>query len=122
MSSIEFIDWRYSQSCWYFRPCRGIITAPSHAKLKVQSPPPPRHYCACVGGTYMLTCVHRFVLPTVIRPYKLNIHYTYSTLLPAFLFGCVVYTSATMANFVALFCKINLQYFNVRGSVNCSPV
>jgi hypothetical protein len=22
----------------------------------------------------MLTCVHRFVLPTVIRPYKLNIH------------------------------------------------
>jgi hypothetical protein len=27
-----------------------------------------------------------------------------------------------MANFVALFCKINLHYFNVRGSVNCSPV
>ena len=26
------------------------------------------------GGTYMLTHVHLFVLPTVNRPYKLNIH------------------------------------------------
>ncbi len=36
--------------CIFLLPCRGIITAPSHAKPKVQSPPPPRHYCACVGG------------------------------------------------------------------------
>ncbi len=50
--------------------CRGIITAPSHAKLKVQYPPPPLRMR---GGTYMLTHVHLFVLPTVNRPYKLNI-------------------------------------------------
>ncbi len=51
------------------------------------------------GGTHMLTHVHPFVLPTVNRPYKLNSKYTYSTLLPAFLFGCVVYASATQGQF-----------------------
>jgi hypothetical protein len=29
-------------------PCRGNITATSQAKLS--TPPPPRHYCACVGA------------------------------------------------------------------------
>jgi hypothetical protein len=53
--------------------CRGIITAPSHAKLKVQYPPPPTALLRMRGGTYMLTHVHPFVLPTVNRPYKLNI-------------------------------------------------
>ena len=39
--------------------CRGIITAPSHAKLKVRyPPPPPRHFCACVGGPI---CSHMYI-------------------------------------------------------------
>ncbi len=36
---IEFIDWRYSQSCWYFRPALWTI-APLTFSL-VSSPPPP---------------------------------------------------------------------------------
>jgi hypothetical protein len=57
----------------YVLRCRGIITAPSHAKLKVRYPPPTA-LLRMRGGTYMLTHVHLFVLPTVNRPYKLNIH------------------------------------------------
>jgi hypothetical protein len=54
--------------------CRGIITAPSHAKLKVRYPPPPKAFLRMRGGTHMLTHVHLFVLPTVNRPFKLNIY------------------------------------------------
>jgi hypothetical protein len=35
---IEFIDWRYGQSCWYFRPC-FVNYCPSN--LLYGSPPPP---------------------------------------------------------------------------------
>jgi hypothetical protein len=56
------------------RVCRVIITAPSHAKLKVQYPPPPTALLRMRGGAHMLIYVHPFVLPTVNRPYKLNIH------------------------------------------------
>jgi hypothetical protein len=45
------------------------------------------------GGTYMLTHVHLFVSSNG-QP-AIQAKYTYSTLLPAFLFGCVVYASAT---------------------------
>jgi hypothetical protein len=36
---IEFIDWKYSQSCWYFRPALCSI-APLTSSL-VSSPPSP---------------------------------------------------------------------------------
>ncbi len=37
--------------------CRGIITAPSHAKLKVQYPPPPHGITAHAwGDLYVHTC------------------------------------------------------------------
>jgi hypothetical protein len=65
---------RYGKNLWKVAECRGIITAPSHAKLKVQSPPPPTALLRMRGGTCMLAHVHLFVLPTVNRPYKLNIH------------------------------------------------
>ncbi len=54
------------------------------------SHPPPTALLRMRGGTYMLTCVHRFVQPAI------QAKYTYSTLLPAFLFGYVVYASATL--------------------------
>ncbi len=41
---LEFIDWRYSQSCWYFRPscvkcCPSLLLSGSSIPT---SPPPPR--------------------------------------------------------------------------------
>jgi hypothetical protein len=41
--------------------------------LKYSTPPPPTALLRMRGGTYMLTHVHPFVLPTVNRPDKLNI-------------------------------------------------
>ncbi len=36
---VEYIDWRYSQSCWYFRPALWTI-APLTLFLVSSSPPP----------------------------------------------------------------------------------
>ncbi len=37
--STEFIDWRYSQSCWYFRPLLGTV-APLPSLWPPPTPPP----------------------------------------------------------------------------------
>ncbi len=39
-SLIEFIDWRYSQSCWYFRPALWTIAS---LTFSLVSSPPPFH-------------------------------------------------------------------------------
>jgi hypothetical protein len=76
------------------KTCRGIITAPSHAKLKVQYPPPPHGITAHAwGDPYAHTCTS---LCSPNGQPTIQAKYTYSTLLPAFLFGCVVYASATL--------------------------
>ncbi len=40
----EFIDWRYSQSCWYFRP-RFLNVAHLTFSLHGSTLPPPAHPC-----------------------------------------------------------------------------
>ncbi len=56
----EFIDWRFSQSCWYFRPSFGTI-APLTFSLVLLLPPPfpvwisilyTRIQCVRGGGGY----------------------------------------------------------------------
>jgi hypothetical protein len=37
---IEFIEWRYSQSCWYFRPS-FVNYCPSNLLSGLPPPPPP---------------------------------------------------------------------------------
>ena len=74
-------------------PCRGIIIATSHAKHKVRVPPPPRHYCACVGAPTYATRLCASLCSNGHPAIQLK--YMYSTLLLALLFGCVVYASAT---------------------------
>jgi hypothetical protein len=44
----EFIDWRYSQSCWYFRPC-FVNCCPSNLLSGSTQPPSPLH-CVWLGG------------------------------------------------------------------------
>jgi hypothetical protein len=74
--------------------CRGIITAPSHAKLKVRYPPPPQGISAHAwGDPYAHTCTS---LCSPNGQPAIQAKYLYSTLLPAFLFDCVVYASATL--------------------------
>ncbi len=73
--------------------CRGIITAPSHAKLKVQVPPPHSITAHAWGDLYAHTCTS---LCSPNGQPAIQAKYTYSTLLPAFLFGCVVYASAKL--------------------------
>ncbi len=52
---LEFIDWRYSQSCWYFRP-RFVNYWPSNLLSGSPPPPCPFHvskysvYRQCVAG------------------------------------------------------------------------
>jgi hypothetical protein len=48
---LEFADWRYSQSCWYFRPALWSIV-PLTFSL-VSSPPPP------------LSCVNKYTVHSV---------------------------------------------------------
>ncbi len=38
---IEFIDWRYSQSCWYFRPLLWTSAPLSFSLVHLPPPPPP---------------------------------------------------------------------------------
>ncbi len=72
--------------------CRGIITAPSHAKLKVRYPPHGITAHAW-GDPYAHTCTS---LCSPNGQPAIQAKYIYSTLLPAFLFGCVAYASATL--------------------------
>ncbi len=61
---IEFIVWRYSQSCWYFRPS-FVNFCPSNLLSRSPLPPPPfpkskySIYRQCVAGSRwgMLSCV-----------------------------------------------------------------
>jgi hypothetical protein len=39
---LEFMEWRYSQSCWYFRP--SFVNYCTSHLLSGSSPPPP-HLC-----------------------------------------------------------------------------
>jgi hypothetical protein len=54
---IELIDWRYSQSCWYFRPLLWT-SAPLTFSL-VHLPPPPLFLCEISTGVwiYSVQCV-----------------------------------------------------------------
>ncbi len=82
------------RSVLVFSTCRGIITAPSHAKLKVRYPPPPHGITAHAwGDPYAHTCTS---LCSPNGQPAIQAKYIHSTLLPAFLFGCVVYASATL--------------------------
>jgi hypothetical protein len=68
---IEFIDWRYSQSCWYFRPS-FLNYCPSN--LLSGSPPPPLplpkvkvqyiqfRQCVAGRGWGVLSCVEDHIL------------------------------------------------------------
>ena len=59
---------RFDLEAWG-EPCRGIITATSQAKPS--TPPPPRHYCACVGvSSHMCLC-----FPTVTPPTEIYVQY-----------------------------------------------
>jgi hypothetical protein len=66
-------------------PCSGIIFAKTHAELV--PPPPPRHYCACVGA---------HMCSSVSQRSTRQAKYMYSTLLVFSLFRRVVYASATL--------------------------
>ena len=73
--------------------CRGIIVASSHAKLKVQSPPPTA-LLRMRGGPH-ICCSSVCILCSNGHP-AIQLKYMYSTLLLALLLGCVVYASATL--------------------------
>ncbi len=52
---IEFIDWRYSQSCWYFRPLLWTITPLTCSLVHLPLLPPPPSLWRSTGDR---TCVH----------------------------------------------------------------
>jgi hypothetical protein len=54
----EFIDWRYSQSCWYFRPS-FVNYCPSNLLFGLTLPPlpPPPFPCFKVQYTVYRQCV-----------------------------------------------------------------
>jgi hypothetical protein len=63
---IEFIDWRYSQSCWYFRPLLWIVASLPSLWPVLPSPLPKvnvqyiQTVCVCRGGGGgggLLSCV-----------------------------------------------------------------
>jgi hypothetical protein len=41
----EFIDWRYSQSCWYFRPGSWTVAPLTFSLVKTLLPLPPPSLC-----------------------------------------------------------------------------
>ncbi len=49
---LEFIDWRYSQSCWYFRPALWTVDSLTLSLVNFSPPPPP------------LPCVNKYILYT----------------------------------------------------------
>ncbi len=54
---IEFLDWRYSQSCWYFRPF-WWTSAPLTFSLVDPHPPTPLPVCVSTGVyTVFIQCV-----------------------------------------------------------------
>jgi hypothetical protein len=62
---IEFIDWRYSQSCWYFRPALWTFV-PLTLSLVSSFPPPPLPdvnkytvYTYCIQFVRGGVCSHR---------------------------------------------------------------
>jgi hypothetical protein len=84
--SIEFIDWRYFQSCWYFRPS-FVKCCPSTLLSGLLPPPPPKvkvHYiqtvCGWEGVGGVLSCVGDNILQE-FKPLYLNRFNTYNTAL-----------------------------------------
>jgi hypothetical protein len=68
---IEFIDWRYSLSCWYFRPSFVNYCIAPLAFSLVHLPPFPNPKCSiyrqCVAGMGLgvLSCVGDHILHSV---------------------------------------------------------
>jgi hypothetical protein len=87
---LEFIDWRYSQSCWYFRPS-FVNYCPSD--LLSSSPPSPFPvtkyiiYRKCVAGREwaeeMLSCVGDHILQEFNATLYLPRFITYKIVRPA---------------------------------------
>ncbi len=50
---IEFIDWRYSQSCWYFRPLLLIIASLTFSLVDLPLPP---SLCEYAQGYVIIQC------------------------------------------------------------------
>ncbi len=55
---IEFIDWRYSQSCWYFRPLLWT-SAPLTFSLVHLTPSPPLPCVSTYSGMYSYSVLGR---------------------------------------------------------------
>ncbi len=51
---IQFITWRYSQSCWYFRPLLWTSAPLNFSQVHLPPPPPSPHTCVNNRGT----CIH----------------------------------------------------------------
>ncbi len=82
---IEFIDWRYSQTCWYFRPFLWTVAPLRTFSLTSPTPPPlPKvnvQYSVWLwgGGGGMLSCIVDHILQefntlflTRFRTYKIT--------------------------------------------------
>ncbi len=71
---IEFIDWRYSQSCWYFLPSFVNYCVPLYSNLLSGSPPPlppsqsKRQRVAGKGCWVVLETICFRSLPLCFRP------------------------------------------------------
>ncbi len=87
--SVGYVDWRYSQSCWYFRP-RFVNYCPSN--LLFGSPPPPLPpfsklkysiYRQCVAGRGggVLSCVGDHILQEFTNLFQTRFR-TYKCALP----------------------------------------
>ncbi len=53
---INFIDWRYSQSCWYFRPLLWTFAPPTFSLIHLLHLPPPS-LCEQVQGVHVIHTV-----------------------------------------------------------------
>ncbi len=58
---VEFIDWRYSQSCWYFRPLLWPVAPLSSLWPPPPLPPPQSKRTVCGSGGGRGGCVSCFV-------------------------------------------------------------